>query len=54
MTPAQITQKLALIDRLTLGEIEGWRSEIARHEGRPFNGEHAALTAREKQIKGSR
>jgi len=50
MTNAQITQKLELIDRLTLGEIEGWRTEITRHEGRPFNGESAALAAREKQL----
>lgn len=54
MTPSQINQKRALIQRLTLGEIEGWRAEITRHEGRPFDGESAALAAREKQLTGRR
>ena len=54
MTSAQQAQKLSLIQTLSQSEIEGWRSSIARQEGRPFDGETAALAAREKQLKGGR
>ena len=54
MTEAMKFEKLSMIRTLSQGEIEGWRREISRHEGRPFDGEAAALAAREKQIKGGR
>ena len=47
--------KLALIAGLTLGEIEGWRDQIAQTPGRPFDGEAEALARRNVEIqKGSR
>lgn len=53
MTDEQQAQKLDAISRLTSEEIEGWRSALGKHRP-PFDGEPAALAAREKQLKGGR
>ena len=49
MSPAQCAVKLAQIKALTLAEIEGWRLGLALRA--PFEGELAALAAREKDLR---
>ena len=48
MTPEQQALKLEMIASLTRTEIVGWRREIAQQDDRPFQGEIAALAARER------
>lgn len=49
MSAAQVAVKLEQIRHLSLAEIEGW---YAGHEFRaPFDGEIAALKAREKELR---
>jgi hypothetical protein len=50
MTPAQQALKLEMIASLTRPEIVGWRREIAQQDDRPFQGEIAALAARERML----
>ena len=50
MSPAQIAVKLAQIERLSLAEIEGWR-RIGLSIRAPFDGELAALDARERELR---
>ena len=52
MSAEMIARKLALIRQLTLPEIPGW---YAGHAFRaPFDGEIAALKAREKELRDAR
>lgn len=52
MSAAQIAVKLEQIKALTLAEIEGWR-QGALSSRAPFDGELAALTAREKELRNA-
>lgn len=47
----EVEQKLGLIARLTLGEIEGWREALAEKLRPEFPGERAALMARERELR---
>lgn len=50
MSPAQIAVKLTQIKALTLADIEGWR-QIGLARRAPFDGELAALAARERELR---
>ena len=53
MTPAEITAKLIMINRLTADELRGWWGQVyGEHTGRnPFDGERAALLTRARELK---
>ncbi len=51
MSPGVIAIKLRQIRGLSLAEIEGWR-QIGLAQRAPFEGELAALSAREKELRG--
>ena len=52
MSAARIAVKLREISALSLAEIEGWR-QIGLARRAPFEGELAALAAREKELQGN-
>ena len=52
MSASQIAVKLHQISKLSLAEIEGWRQNGLSHRA-PFDGELAALAAREKELRSA-
>ena len=51
MSPGQIAVKLEQIRHLSLAEIEGWQAALSMRA--PFDGEIAALKARERELRNA-